>query len=226
MTGLINIAAAPKVPTRRTAAVSLGHALTRTRLALRLSSLPLCRTWVHGAGVFAGVPRAAGSSISVRMVCQEQVQRVRRDHRRRLRLPAVRGERAATSWTVAASARRAVVSADRSASRRSHHLVTPARTATRIRTAGTKISNGHCSTNRSSTARLPLGPRPIWSPALSVAARDHPVVSTLSSCRVAPRVPVTYDSVSPTHDSSAGPQVVGGAASQPALSLRPNQQQH
>jgi hypothetical protein len=42
VTGLINIAAAAKVPTRRTAAVSLGHALTRTRLALRLSSLPLC----------------------------------------------------------------------------------------------------------------------------------------------------------------------------------------
>ena len=148
--------------------------------------------------------------ISVRTVCQEQVQRVRRHHRRRLRLPAVRGERAATSWPVAASARRAVVSADRSTSRRSHHPVTPARTATRIRTAGTKISNGHCSTNRSSTGRLPLGPRPIWSPALSVAARDHPVVSTPSLCRVAPWGPVTSGSVSPTRDSSAGPQAAGG----------------
>jgi hypothetical protein len=56
-----------------------------------------------------------------------------------------------------------------------HHLVTPARTAMRIRIAGTKISIGHCSTNRSSTGRLPLGPRPIWTPALSVAARVHQV---------------------------------------------------
>jgi hypothetical protein len=38
------------------------------------------------------------------------------------------------------------------------------------------------------------------------------VVPTPSSWRVAPRGPVTYDSVSPTRDSRAGPQVAGGAS--------------